>query len=138
MKKTFSLFLAGVMLTATLVACDSKSQNPVTTTTTAKTEVPQNPDFTINDLDPSPVEEISYYQNPILTAKIKDGWSDYGFGDPFVMRHNGVYYLYVSTKNFNHGIKCWSSEDLVNWKYEQYCTRDRITIGAFTLVRGIS
>ena len=132
MKKTFSLFLAGVMLTATLAACDSKSQDPViTTTTTAKTEVPENPDFTINDLDPSPIEEISYYQNPILTAKTKDGWSDYGFGDPFVMRHNGVYYLYVSTKNFNHGIKCWSSEDLVNWKYEQYCTRDRITIGAY-------
>jgi beta-xylosidase len=124
-KKIISLFTVIVMLIVTIVACDSKTQVPVTE------EVPEKPGFTINDLDTSPIEEISYYQNPILTANTEDAWTEYGFGDPFVMRHNGVYYLYVSTKNFHRGIKCWSSEDLVNWKYEKFCANDRITIGAF-------
>lgn len=36
------------------------------------------------------------------------------FADPFVLRHNGMYYLYAT----NPGIRCWSSADLVEWKYE--------------------
>ena len=62
------------------------------------------------------MENISCYQNPILTAETENAWPGYGFGDPFVMRHNGVYYLYVSTKDGSVGVKCWSSFDLVYWK----------------------
>ncbi len=46
------------------------------------------------------------YQNPIA----KDG----DFADPFVLRHNGVYYLYSTTPY----ISCWSSADLLEWKLE--------------------
>ena len=130
MKKTISLLLAGVMLSGALAACDSQKNEPEATTT-AKNEESTGPVINNNELDTSPTEEISYYQNPILTAQTKDAWPNYGFGDPFVMRYNGVYYLYVSTKDGNPGIKCWSSDDLVNWKYEQYCSRDRITTGAY-------
>ncbi len=130
MKKTISLLLAGIMLTGVLAACDSKN-NQSESTTTMKTEDPNTPGISNNELDTSPAEEISYYQNPLMTANTKDAWPGYGFGDPFVMRYNGTYYLYVSTKDGNPGVKCWSSDDLVNWKYENYCSRDRITTGAY-------
>lgn len=46
------------------------------------------------------------YQNPI--AKKGD------FADPFVLRYNGKYYLYCT----NPDIRCWSSDDLLEWKLE--------------------
>ena len=79
----------------------------------------------------SMIEPISTYQNPILSAATEQAWPSYGFGDPFVMRHNGVYYLYCSTKDGSTGIKCWSSLDLVNWEYEGFCTGDPLTRGAY-------
>ena len=36
------------------------------------------------------------------------------FADPFVLRYNGRYYLYGT----NPDVRCWSSEDLVNWTME--------------------
>lgn len=62
------------------------------------------------------MESFSTYENPILTCQSDAAWPGYGFGDPFVMRHNVVYYLYVSTKDGSVGVKCWSSTNLVNWK----------------------
>lgn len=44
------------------------------------------------------------YKNPI--ARNGD------FADPFVLRHNGVYYLYAT----NPGVPVWTSLDLVNWE----------------------
>ena len=46
------------------------------------------------------------YRNPV-SAQIGDAWEDYGFGDPFVMRYNGRYYLYPSTRDDQVGVKCW-------------------------------
>ncbi len=79
----------------------------------------------------APMESITTYQNPILTYQTDQAWPGYGFGDPFVMRYNGIYYLYVSTKDGSVGIKCWSSPDLVNWHYEGFCTNDPLTRGAY-------
>ncbi len=78
-----------------------------------------------------PMESISCFQNPVLTAKTENAWSGYGFGDPFVMRYNGVYYLYCSTKDGNAGVKCWSSTDLLNWSFEGFCSNDPVTRGAY-------
>lgn len=39
-----------------------------------------------------------------------------GIGDPFVMKYNGVYYLYPSDGG-SVGFQVWSSTDLVNWTY---------------------
>lgn len=77
------------------------------------------------------MESITTFQNPIMTYQTEKAWPGYGFGDPFVMRHNGVYYLYVSTKDGSVGIRCWSSYDLVNWKFEGYCANDPLTRGAY-------
>ncbi len=77
------------------------------------------------------MEEISTYTNPLLTCQSESAWPSYGFGDPFVMRYNGTYYLYVSTKDGSVGVKCWSSTDLVNWKSEGFCTNEKLTTGAY-------
>lgn len=65
------------------------------------------------------VEEM--YANPF---ELDDEWEDYGIGDPYILRYNGIYYLYVSTKDFQQGIKGWSSTDLINWTYEGLVTEE--------------
>ena len=55
------------------------------------------------------------YQNPILSPARGEGEQ---FGDPFVLRYNGKYYLYHTASTLN----CWESEDLVNWTYVGVCT----------------
>lgn len=63
--------------------------------------------------------------------KLSDEWDNYGIGDPYVLRYNGRYYLYCSTKDFRKGIKSWSSEDLISWKYEGFVTDEEISTGAY-------
>ena len=52
------------------------------------------------------------------SSSIKNQWPDHGISSPFILRHNGVYYLYSSTTpNSNEsGVRAWSSTDLINWK----------------------
>ncbi len=45
---------------------------------------------------------------------------DYGIGDPFVMRWNGMYYLYASSKEDR--VRVYTSRDLINWEYKGWCT----------------
>ncbi|MCR2803832.1 family 43 glycosylhydrolase [Paenibacillus soyae] len=71
----------------------------------------------------------SVYSNPF--PQLEEEWDDYGNGDPFVMRHDGSYYLYVSTKDHRVGIKAWKSEDLVNWSYAGLVTEDPVSTGAY-------
>ncbi|WP_136605492.1 family 43 glycosylhydrolase [Paenibacillus dokdonensis] len=68
------------------------------------------------------------YQNPM---KLDQEWEDYGIGDPYVLRFNGKYYLYCSTKDRRIGIKSWSSEDLIHWQYEGLVTEEPLTEGAY-------
>ena len=69
-------------------------------------------------------DEISLYQNPITSKVMSKLWASYGAGDPFIMRYDGKYYLYVSTKDGYYGVRCFVSEDLVNWTYEGYCVEE--------------
>ncbi|WP_336773932.1 glycoside hydrolase family 43 protein [Paenibacillus sp. MMO-58] len=68
------------------------------------------------------------YQNPMTLGQ---EWEDYGIGDPYVLRYNGKYYLYCSTKDWRVGIKAWSSDDLVNWSYEGLVTEEPVSEGAY-------
>ena len=72
----------------------------------------------------------SVFTNPIKSVQ-KDIWQDYGVGDPFVMRYDGMYYLYSSTRDTEVGIKCFSSMDLVNWNYEGLCTEEEVSKCAY-------
>lgn len=42
-----------------------------------------------------------------------------GIGDPFILLHNGVYYLYATSAS--DGFKYWTSEDLESWTEGGYC-----------------
>lgn len=68
------------------------------------------------------------YQNP---KTLSNEWPTYGSGDPYVLKFKGVYYLYVSTKDSETGIKAWSSTDLVNWTYVGLVATDPLTKGAY-------
>ncbi|QHT62984.1 family 43 glycosylhydrolase [Paenibacillus lycopersici] len=71
---------------------------------------------------------VRTYTNPI---SLPDEWGEYGLGDPFVFAYNGTYYLYVSTRDTDAGVKVWSSADLEDWKYEGLCTEDPVTTAAY-------
>lgn len=63
---------------------------------------------------------------------LEDEWEDgYGIGDPYILRYDGRYYLYVSTHDYKIGVKCWSSDNLVDWKYEGLVTEENKTLGAY-------
>ncbi|WP_188455837.1 family 43 glycosylhydrolase [Virgibacillus oceani] len=70
----------------------------------------------------------SGYKNPMT---LQDEWGEYGLGDPYVFKFNGMYYLYVSTRDTDAGVKVWSSANLTDWKYEGLCTEDPVTKAAY-------
>lgn len=69
------------------------------------------------------------YANPF--PSLEEEWEDYGNGDPYVLRHDGRYYLYVSTKDHRTGIKAWVSDNLVEWSYAGLVTEDPVSTGAY-------
>ncbi|MFC4102644.1 carbohydrate-binding protein [Paenibacillus xanthanilyticus] len=73
-------------------------------------------------------QAASAYKNP---AVLPDEWGQYGLGDPYVMKFNGMYYLYVSTRDTDIGVKVWSSPDLVHWSYGGLAATDPVTKGAY-------
>ena len=49
-------------------------------------------------------------------SSIEGQWPT-GIADPFIMRWNGMYYLYCTTSGLsNHGLRAWKSADLVHWE----------------------
>lgn len=57
------------------------------------------------------------YENRFTDERIPEQWENYGIGDPYVMRFNGEYYLYCSTKDREYGYKVWKSHDLLHYDY---------------------
>lgn len=55
---------------------------------------------------------LQFYKNPM---KLENGWEENQIGDPFIMRYDGWYYLYCSSRGAE--IRCWKSEDLINFSY---------------------
>lgn len=74
------------------------------------------------------VTNAGAWTNPLT---MKNEWSLYGIGDPFIMKYRGTYYLYASTKDNNIGIKCWSTKDFVTWSDAVMCSTDPITKTAY-------
>lgn len=46
---------------------------------------------------------------------LKDG-KEYDIGDPFIMRFDGIYYLYPSTYKDECGVRCFTSNDLLSFE----------------------
>ena len=55
---------------------------------------------------------------------VPEQWPNYGIGDPYVFRFNGMYYLYCSSRDNWNGVRAWKSTDLVRW---QQCTAKGFT-----------
>ncbi|MCW3806873.1 family 43 glycosylhydrolase [Plebeiibacterium marinum] len=69
-----------------------------------------------------------WWHNPLI---LPNEWELYGIGDPYLLKYNGRYYLYSSTRDNLIGVKCWSSKDLVNWDYEGLVTTEDVTKTAY-------
>ena len=61
-------------------------------------------------------EAAKIYTNPV-------GETPLHMGDPFVIQHDGRYYLF-GTNASNEGFKCWESTDLVHWKEKGWAYRE--------------
>jgi hypothetical protein len=67
------------------------------------------------------------YQNPLILPNSEGGEE----GDPFILKFNGVYYLYTSTTSDQVGPRVWTSTDLVTWAYQGACTTESVTLQAY-------
>ncbi|CAG7652632.1 hypothetical protein PAESOLCIP111_06587 [Paenibacillus solanacearum] len=72
---------------------------------------------TTERMETPPLQPDHTYKNPL---SLKEEWP-IGAADPNILRFNGKYYLYVTSMK---GLKAWSSEDLVNWTYEDFVSKD--------------
>lgn len=126
----FKRFLLTLLLGAVSMQCvscekemprDVADSTPPVAQTSKTVEIPPEP----------AMSEPEYYKNPLIKANAQNTWPDYGVGDPFVMRWNGRYYLYCSTKDGEVGIQCWVSDDLVNWDYNGICAAQALTESAY-------
>ena len=120
MKKIFSFMFLG-LISIVLISCSNNTTNS-----------------NINDLNFPELDEPSFYTNKFDEEKIPGQWSAYGVGDPYVMRYNGRYYLYCSTKNNEVGVRAWVSDDLINYEpitgeglETGYVTNDPSTVTAY-------
>ena len=148
-KLLFSVLLVCVLMIAVLVSCTNGSASVTTGTkntaagnTTVDNGVTTTAPITTTAVITTTVttKAVDVYQNPISSIEA-DTWPDYGTGDPFIMRYDGKYYLYPSTRDSMTGIKCWSSYDLVNWTYEGLCAKEGLTKAAYapevTYINGV-
>lgn len=62
---------------------------------------------------------------------LTDLWEGREIGDPFLMRHDGRFYLYCSSRGQLPGIKCWVSDDMIHFDYQGFVCTDERTIGAY-------
>lgn len=129
--RLMAMTLLVIMLAALICSCNKKpaettdggataapvTTNGVTTTVNVTSTLP----VTTAEPEPSkPIADTVSYTNPMQSIVDTD-WYDYGCGDPFVMRHNGTYYLYCSTRDREVGIYCWSSKNMVDWTFHGNC-----------------
>ena len=56
------------------------------------------------------------YDNGGFDTSVVKGQFPTGCADPYIMRFNGMFYLYVTTSGLtNYGLRAWKSKDLLNW-----------------------
>ena len=135
--KLILLSLLSAVTSLGMVSCTGSENN---------TEITSGLNGTISDLkDDDPVlketETLSdddFYTNDFSDEQIENQWAEYGIGDPFVYRWNGTYYLYVSTKDGNIGVRGYKSTDLVHYEPITgeglpygYVSNDEATLSAY-------
>ncbi len=124
MKKT--IIFVTVLLSLILLASgilSSCAKDPVVTTagkndgtTTSQADVTTVPAVIDDPAFENAEKELDTYQNPL---KGKDGVGGDLWGDPFMMRYDGKYYVYCS--NHTNYVFCYESTDMVNWTDKGKC-----------------
>ena len=102
--------LSALMLVSA-AACDSGSTDDGQGTTPPPSAQYSDPNAQLTTYDNRTYNEYLLGDD----AVIENQWPGYGIGDPFIMRYNGVYYLYVSSLDTEVGVRAYKSADLVNW-----------------------
>lgn len=97
MRKILTVFMFIVIILTAGCTKDSKNDEHV---------YPKDKDY---------VASRDRYDNKFDEVRLPGQWEGYGVGDPYILRYNGEYYLYASTKNFEIGVRAWKSTDLINW-----------------------
>ena len=108
--KFIALVLIGTITSSILVGCDQTNVDY----TIAMNENEEAYQFPKTDTYKNNFE----LEGEWVEASIAD---DSGVGDPFVLRHDGKYYMYPSSgagEGVEKVVKVWESEDLVNWTYK--------------------
>ena len=75
--------------------------------------------YKINDANVKYFDNVRFnnFDNGGLDTSVVKGQFPTGCADPYIMRYNGMFYLYVTTSGLtNHGLRAWKSKDLLNWK----------------------
>lgn len=95
-------------------------------------------DFLVDKEDIKENIDRDFYDNSFSEERIANQWTEYGIGDPFVYRYNGMYYLYCSTKNSQVGVRAYKSNDLIHWTpvnngvlAEGYVSEEECTLTAY-------
>lgn len=78
-----------------------------------------DPIFVRPDYDVDFYNNVDFHNYGNYQTTIEGQWPGYGIGDPFVMRFNGMFYLYVSTLDSENGVRAWKSPDLIHWTQAQ-------------------
>lgn len=81
----------------------------------------------------SSLTSLAYKNSTNIDGQWANAMVEYGTGDPFIMKYNGMYYLYPSTLDGGRGMYVFSSPDMVNWKAEGQCgpTDDEVITTAY-------
>ena len=114
--KKIAAALAAASLLVGISAC---SENSVQIEMMEKEKMSPKENLTVSES----VTVDKTFENPTMAYDDENVFPDWGIGDPFVLRWNGMYYLYPSAR-VGSGVQLWTSEDLVNWNYEGFCTTD--------------
>ena len=61
--------------------------------------------------------QFNQYYNPEQSAEHLPNQGIYGSGNAYILRYNGMYYMYMGSSNTaSSSLSCWESEDLMTWK----------------------
>lgn len=136
MKKILKLSMVALsaLMLVSAAACDSGSTDDGQGTTPPPSAQYSDPNAQLTTYDNRTYNEYLLGDD----AVIENQWPGYGIGDPFIMRYNGVYYLYVSSLDTEVGVRAYKSADLVNWApvtgsglEEGYVSQDPVTLAAY-------
>lgn len=132
--KTISMVALSALLLVGATACDTNTQDPEKQPDVGGGTQYTDPDTAVKTYDNRAYNEYLLGDE----AVIDNQWQGYGIGDPFIMRYNGVYYLYVSSLDTEVGVRAYKSADLVNWApvtgaglKEGYVSQDSVTLAAY-------